>query len=195
MEQRLQDLAKEHQIQLPDEILNYVIKNASDEANALGRRHSLTTSDWEELIMNAFSKAVNLPVGINLKRAKPTVGKLTLCYRMYKLQLFWLFLFYAFQASLFGIGVARYLKGLSSSPYPYLAADLVGMSFGLVLEVDCAILLLFPAFRATTGFLRGTFVACFIPFDSWIRFHIIVACTVCAVAVGHVTSFLVSLCK
>ena len=93
------------------------------------------------------------------------------------------------------MGVLEYFDRLPGSGREFSLAPMFGIGLGMVLQVDCGILLVGPALRWMTGLLRRTWVANIVPFDSWIGFHIVLATTVCVVVVGHVTSMIVSFCK
>lgn len=122
-------------------------------------------------------------------------AKIGILLRAYKLQIIWLFFFICLQIILFGLGVWHYFAILPSLGGFFMLSSMVAFGTAQMLYVNCGVLLFLPAFRWTTGLLRRTFVAKFVPFDSWIGFHVILGFVVGIVVIGHVVSFVLTFCK
>ncbi|XP_055328923.1 NADPH oxidase 5-like [Paramacrobiotus metropolitanus] len=175
----------------------------------LADRHRLSVTDQEidkmaeviiqnprEVMTTAPAKETSHPAApVDTVDSHPhTLGhKLSTFWRCYKRQIMWIVLFYLFQIFAFGMGVYHYVYVMLANPQlKFSVGSLIGMGFGMVLQVNCGILMLGPALRWIMGSLRKTWLSRFFPFDSAITFHIIIASTTCVAIAGHITAMIIS---
>ncbi|OWA53364.1 NADPH oxidase 5 [Hypsibius exemplaris] len=154
---------------------------------------TLSQAEWNQLSRKALDRRVSFAVLQLEEKDKSVLGKLLQFLRVYKLQTIWTVLFFTLQVVLFFVRMERYYRELSITKRAFTDLGMVSLCFAQCLQVNIGILLTFPALRWTTGYLRRTWVAKFIPFDSWVSFHIIVGSTSVVVAACHVTLYILNM--
>lgn len=115
--------------------------------------------------------------------------------KAYKLQIIWMSVFVILQVFLFGMGILEYFEHLKHNGRDFSTASMLGLATGMCLNVDCAILILFPAFRMATGFLHSTRLNKVFPFDALTSFHIVLGFTMFGLAIVHTICFVFTFCK
>ena len=113
----------------------------------------------------------------------------------YKWQIFWMTMFILLQLFLFGMGVLQYFENMKVNQRPFAAPSMLGLAFGMPLQIDCTILIMLPAFRFALAYIRRTRLSFIFAFDSLISFHMILGFTVVAFAIAHTVFFIYNFYK
>ena len=207
MQESIHELASKHRIDLSRDKIGAMTdaifqtaknnnNNASvDEKDGGPQKSSLSLTDWDALSRAALARRPSYVITPQDETPKSFLRKVINYLVSYRQQIVWLCIFFAFQFALFGIGIDRYYRELPGSPYPFDVLSMVALSFGLVVQVNTAVLLLGPAMRWTSGQLRKTCLAKILPFDSMVSFHIILGCTTIFCGAMHVILFLIHFCE
>ncbi|OWA53363.1 NADPH oxidase 5 [Hypsibius exemplaris] len=149
------------------------------------RKSILTAAEFSQVSREALERRMSFAVLQLEETDSSCLSRIHQFLKVYRLQTIWVALFYALQVMLFFVRMKKYHVDLPTSCCAYSDLGMVSVCFGMCVQVNVAILLMFPALRWTAGYLRRTPLANIIPFDSSISFHIIVGSTTMLLAILH----------